>query len=81
MSKRKNIGDILLKKAFAGFIIEPTKIQIPDVPENHNIDYCMMDCGDDTCREWATVWILDDKGHTVGSAYHVSECQMENIAS
>jgi hypothetical protein len=79
MSIRRQIGDILKKKANAGFISEEVNIQIPDVSENHHYDYCMYHCGDDSCREWATVWILDKDGKVVGATYHVSECQMEGV--
>lgn len=76
MSIRTNIGDILFKKPLAGFIIESAKIQIPDITENKNYDFCTLDCGDPECREWATVWILDAKGNVIGTAFHVAECEM-----
>jgi hypothetical protein len=40
----------------------------------------MLDCGDPECREWATCWACDKDGNpTGGMAFHVSECQMEDV--
>lgn len=42
-------------------------------------EFCMMGCGDPECREWANVDVVSGpfSGQTL---YHVSECQMEDIA-
>ena len=48
---------------------------------------CCLDCGDDYCREWCNVQLLEEEtrreavasllaGRFQGWAYHVSECEM-----
>ena len=90
MSKRRQLGEKLLKKAGAGFTGLELKVQIPDnhtwktifnSPVTDNISSCMMDCGDPECREFANLMVLDKKGKPIKDdwVYHVSECQLEDL--
>lgn len=79
MSFRREAGDIVLVKTdesqFVGQIISPG---------SEGSDECPMafvdkahDCH---CREWPNVAILDHAYKETGTyAYHVSECEMENV--
>lgn len=90
MSKRRQIGDIVVKVRGSSFSGEKCLVIIPDVSENKDyIDYCMSGCEDDACREWPTVWSVNEKLGTqivdlngkstfAAAFYHVSECQMED---
>jgi hypothetical protein len=78
MSKRREVGDIVKKVKNAGFVGEELIIQITD-DSSENIDFCMFDCGDESCREFANVDVLDAQGNYRGTCCHVSECQMEDI--
>jgi hypothetical protein len=74
MSKRRTSGEIVYKQPNAGFVGTPGLCQIQ--PEA-DPDFCMMNCDDPDCREWATLWACDENGvPTGGVACHVSECQM-----
>jgi hypothetical protein len=76
MSKRRHAKEIVWKKENAGFVGQASLVQIQD---DYEPDYCMLDCGDPECREWATCWACDKDGNpTGGMACHVSECQMED---
>lgn len=54
MSKRRNSCDIVKKQAGAGFVGVASLVKI--VPEDDD-DWspCLLDCGDNECREWNTV--------------------------
>lgn len=90
MSKRRNPGDILVKKEHAGFIGEKLIVRIPtldifnhdgfpytEVKEDH--DQCLMGCEDPACVEYANVQVLDPSLNPIGWCCHVSECQLEDI--
>jgi len=77
MSKRRNKGDIVLKVKNAGFVGEELIIKITD-DSFENVDYCMMNCGDKNCREFANVDVLNKDLLCIGACCHVSECQMED---
>lgn len=84
MSKRRTAGDVVIKSPNAGFVGEPLKVRI--CPETYDPPYppdyfepCFMDCGDDECREWVNLEVLDVNGNADGYCYHVSECQMEDV--
>ena len=90
MSKRRNIGDIVRKKAHAGFVGEELTIKLLDLEEDWKIkhpyqkpyeDCCHYDwmCQDKDCREWTTCEIIVDGKPTGNCCYHVNECQMEDI--
>lgn len=76
MSKRRKIGDLVLVKAYAGFLLGgPTLCVIPDVPEHAEEKYCpCFLCEEEHCREWQTLNIVG----TNRCLYHVSECEMED---
>lgn len=81
MSKRRAVGDIVIKRENAGFVGERLKIRIVDIdpdPRYTPDDPCLLDCGDSGCREWANCEVLDEHDSAVGYVYHVSECQMED---
>jgi hypothetical protein len=48
-----------------------------DTNEGGEADYCMLDCGDTECREWANLEIISGP-HKGEYIYHVSECEMED---
>jgi hypothetical protein len=81
MSKRRKAKEIVWKKENAGFVGRACLVQIiPEDEEKYGVSYCMLDCGDPECREWATCWACDKDGNpTGGMACHVSECQMEDV--
>jgi hypothetical protein len=82
MSKRRSIGDVIVKVENAGFVGQRFRGRIePEEPDDPRlIDYCTLECGDDQCREWANIAELGaDNKPTGGYAYHVSECQMEDV--
>lgn len=79
MSKRRNPGEIVIRAAGSGFIgsHDPKYIQVPDEPEYTNeVAPCMVNCGDDYCREWANLKVVLAK--ETGFLFHVSECQMQD---
>lgn len=76
MSKRRQAGDIVRKKANAGFIGEELIICLH--PEANNAP-CMLNCGDDNCLEWADCEIIIDGKSINDFCYHVSECEMEDF--
>ena len=78
MSIRRNKGDIIKKVKNAGFIGQELIIQISD-DSFENVDFCMLDCGDKDCREFANVDVLGENGKVIGQCCHVSECQMEDL--
>ncbi len=78
MRKRYYPGAKVMKKENAGFIGQRLMIEIP-VEISDNVDFCMLDCGDPECMEYANVYVLDDSGKRIGECYHVSECQMEEL--
>jgi hypothetical protein len=78
MSKRRKAGEIVWKKANAGFIGQPSLVIIQPEAED-DAESCMLDCGDRDCREWATCLRCDATGKPLGgAACHVSECEMED---
>jgi len=76
MSKRRKPGDWVVVKPNCGFSDsdKPEIAQIdPYEPEEYKSP-CFYDCGDDSCSEWANLWLADG-----GCIYHVTECQMDDI--
>jgi hypothetical protein len=71
MSKRRQAGDWVWMRTYAGFVQseKPQRGQIR--PESYGAQWCMLDCGDPDCREWLDVWRADGVG-----LCHVSECEM-----
>ena len=87
MNKRK-VGDKFLKRANAGFIGPALYGMIPDYPENSPEEMrrygtpCLLGCGDDSCMEWPTLVVaysLADLDSSDMHAFHVSECQMDDL--
>jgi hypothetical protein len=81
MSKRRSVGDVVRKKANAGYVGEELVVRIVDLENNIKhppYSWCMCDCGDNKCKEWTNVEALRD-GKVIGYCYHVSECQMEDL--
>jgi hypothetical protein len=82
MSKRRKIGDKVIKKENAGFIGAKLVCMIPDYPENQNCDercFHINGCTDENCIEWPTLVVLNKDGNEDGIACHVSECEMEDL--
>lgn len=80
MSKRRQLGDIVKKKANAGFVGEELIIRLVHFDLAYPpTDYCMLDCGDPECREWPNTQVVVDGRDTEDYCYHVSECEMEDI--
>lgn len=80
MSKRRNIGDTVIKRENAGFTGKRLRVRIEQIPRPEYPDYCMLDCDDPECREYPDLAVLDDSGNVTGYCYHVSECEMEDVA-
>jgi hypothetical protein len=80
MSKRRKQGDWVVIGQGSGFYSGGPLIgQIdPYEPEKYK-SYCMLDCGDNDCREWANIYVPGPDGTHKGDLYHVSECQMSDI--
>lgn len=84
MSIRRKAGDIVTKRANAGFIgATGLSWQIQGNPEAtpesevNGMAWCPMKCGDDDCFEWFTLWEIDSSGMPTGRvACHVCECEM-----
>jgi hypothetical protein len=76
MSKRRQAGEVVVKREFAGFIGERMVIRLE--PEDDRDSCCL--CDDPDCCEWANCAVLDDARGVRGYCYHVSECQMEDLA-
>jgi hypothetical protein len=78
MSKRRKAGDLIRKKAGAGFsgIEGAGRIRPGSEPE----DWPCLLCGDPECREWPDVWGLHADGEPNGEMWcHVSECELEDF--
>ena len=74
MSKRRKIGDRVWIVPGGGIGASKGEWgKIIDWPANRDEDccLCMLDCGDDKCREWDDIRL--ERGCM---AYHVSECEM-----
>lgn len=77
MSKRRAPGDVVWKRANAGFSSQAGR---GIIPAGSTPDACLLDCGDPDCREWPDVWPIDDAGEPTGGNWcHVSECEMEDL--
>lgn len=68
-----------MKACGAGFVGEKMKLMVPPTPPPEEVDWCMMSCGDNQCKEYANIEAIDEDGNVIGMVYHVSECQMEDI--
>lgn len=77
MSKRRSPGEIVRRTPGSGFCgsSDPEFVRVPDDPEE--IDYCMLDCGDPLCREYANLKVLGGP-HDGKTLCHIAECQMED---
>lgn len=89
MSKRRNCGENVLKKAHAGFSKEELVLHIPTISDfkKHGFAYsdekedhenCFL-CDDPDCVEYANLLIVKDGQVSDEWIYHVSECQMEDL--
>lgn len=76
MSTRRNPGDVVLKRACAGF---SGNEGLGVIPEGSEPFPCILDCGDDDCQEWPDLWACDESGKPTGDSWcHVSECEMQD---
>lgn len=79
MSKRRKAGDIVKRTNNSGFLIGDSPSLIKLLPEDERyIDYCILDCGDVDCREWANCEIVEEGPMKGEHLYHISECQMRD---
>lgn len=65
----------------SGFVAsgEPKFVQVPKEPQyTEEADFCMNNCGDSECREWANLKIVGDIKYEGQELYHISECQMDD---
>lgn len=82
MSKRRQAGERVYLVPGAGFAGDSNRFLVEILDDDQ--DYpCILDCGDDECREWIDVAIVEPKvyegepvRHGKGCLSHVSECQM-----
>jgi hypothetical protein len=82
MSKRRKIGDVVMKRAGAGFGGHACLCEIPDVEGNRTDRWkperCRK-CDDPDCRNWPTLWGLREDGQTHSWTFcHVCECEMDD---
>jgi len=79
MSKRRQLGDIVKKRAGAGYVGESLVIKLV----HFDLDYPATDpcflCDDSACKEWPNVLVMVDGKETEDYCYHVSECEMEDV--
>jgi len=79
MSKRRHVGDIVLKKANAGFVGQSLVVKLLDIDlEMGPTDYCFLKCGDPDCKEWTNAMVMDGERETGSYCCHISECEMED---
>jgi hypothetical protein len=78
MSKRRTDGEIVQKRAGAGFKGDPMLVKvIYHLYEDEQAEPCW--CDDPDCRCFANVEIMTVDGRSTGEyVYHVSECQMDD---
>lgn len=77
MSKRRTVGEWVRLPPNAGFVGDSDRLRA-EIQDDGFSPWCLLDCGDDDCREWATLLtepdpLADEKRHML---CHVSECQM-----
>ena len=70
-------GDIVWKKAGAGFHSGRLLVQLDPIERPDDIDNCYV-CNDENCCGWANLTVLNKDKQPIGKVYHVSECQMED---
>jgi hypothetical protein len=81
MSKRRCAGEWVWLRPNAGFVGESNRLKAEIMPEDvdKNAPYpCVLECGDDDCREWVMLHTepdtkTDGKRHVL---CHISECEM-----
>lgn len=82
MSKRRKVDDIVRKSFTAGFIKEACVIRLVELETDpirlRYPSHCILKCGDDECREWDNVEVLEND-EVAGYLHHISECQMEDL--
>ena len=83
MSKRRNVGDIVLLNDGDGEADYMGRIspQGADRPSDE-CPHVFLDSGHDPlCREWPVVDLIDENlNPTGGHVYHVAECRMRDCA-
>jgi len=78
MSKRRQHGEIVLKRVNAGFVGQASLVKIAGPEWGEPEPWCLL-CDDPECREWPNLEECDEAGNPLGGlAYHVSECQMDD---
>jgi len=80
MSKRRQGGEWVWLSSNAGFVGESNRLKVKIQPEDGDWEPCLLDCGDDDCREWCNCWTEPDSnnGDKRHCLPHVSECQMHD---
>jgi len=77
MSKRRKVGDWVWLMPNSGFVGESNRLKAEIQPED-NPPPCFMECGDNKCREWSTLWTEEDSGGERHALCHVGECRMRD---
>ena len=98
MSKRRHDSEIvyleipnLRMDRFAVILPEPEWYEENRTRATVASNPCVMECGDEDCREWINLMMLPGSnrkdavrnlvaGRSTGLKYHVSECQMDDGA-
>jgi len=75
MSKRHKSGDWVWLVPNSGFVGESNRLKAEIQPED-DPPPCFLECGDDKCAEWSTLWTEEDGDKGRHTLCHVSECQM-----
>lgn len=75
MSKRRNPDEVVRRKPGSCFLASADPALVKLVGESD--DWCLLSCGDNHCREWSNVEIVEGegKGHYL---HHLSECEMSD---
>ncbi len=82
MSKRRKAGDWVWLVPNSGFVGESNRLRAEIRPEDDppqpkdDPPPCFLECGDDECVEWTTLWTEEDGDKGRHMLCHVSECRM-----
>jgi hypothetical protein len=76
---KRKVGDIVKKKAGAGFVGEELIIKLADVdPGWPPFENGCFVCNKRGCGEWVNCELISDGKPTGTYVFHVSECEMED---
>lgn len=79
MSQRRSVGEWVRVAPNSGFVGDADRLRA-EIQADGYAPWCLQECGDDECREWATLLSEPDPqaGGERHALCHVSECQMSD---